>query len=132
MQVLMVCFGESWQERKTVEACLCDMLYHVSLPKCSVEHLFSIWLLRFVRTLHSDVYLLKSVYNHGISAPTCTSYSWTWKVWRCMLPAEANPCNFLIWMHHELLPNRRHPSDQRQGGSCQRQFVSSLACSAGR
>lgn len=31
------------------------------------------------------------------------------------MPAVANPCNFLIWMHVELLPNRALPSDQRQG-----------------
>lgn len=46
--------------------------------------------------------------------------------------AEANPCNFLIWMHHELLPNRTHPQRSAARGSCQRQFVSSLACSVGR
>lgn len=81
-----------------------------------MEQLFSIPLLRFVATLHSDVHPLKSVHDPGISAPTYTSYSRTWKVWRSS-QQEADPCNFLIWMHVELLPNRTHPSDQRQGVS---------------
>lgn len=59
---------------------------------------------------------------------TFKSYTRAWKVWRpCQ--QRPNPCNFLIWMHVELLPNRTRPSDQRQGmprGSCQRQFVSSF------
>lgn len=31
------------------------------------------------------------------------------------LPTGTNPCNFPIWMHIELLPNRTSPSAQRQG-----------------
>lgn len=81
--------------------------------------------------IQTSTYLLKSVHDPSISAPTYTSYNWTWKVWRSS-QQEANPCNFLIWMHVELLPNRTHHQRSAAGGSCQRQFVSSLACSVGR
>lgn len=68
--------------------------------------------------------------RQSISALTYTfkSYTRALKVWRpCQ--QQTNPCNFLIWMHVELLPNRTRSGDRRQGmprGSCQRQFVSSF------
>lgn len=31
------------------------------------------------------------------------------------VPVESNPCNFLIWMHVVLLPNRTRSGDQQQG-----------------
>lgn len=62
--------------------------------------------------LHSDVHAIESVCMTTASVHSLRRC--TWKLWR---PCQwmPNPCNFLIWMHVELLPNRTRSGDQRQG-----------------